>query len=140
MKRRHDANLGTSATVKSKAEDFKKFSELINSEEFTELLDEVRKKTDSVAAAALMRKVLPIISLAGSRVRWGADEKRKLFTTLLNMRRHDDAASSATAPLLRCGVHPSPGEAVGAEHVAEICCHLGGGGEEWRWEWRGARS
>ena len=52
------------------------------------------KKTDSVAAAALMRKVLPIISLAGSRVRWGADEKRKLFTTLLNMRRHDDAAST----------------------------------------------
>ena len=93
MKRRHDANLGTSATVKSKAEDFKKFSELINSEEFTELLDEARKKPDSAAAAALMRKVLPIISLAGSRVRWVADEKRKLFTTLLNMRRHDDAAS-----------------------------------------------
>ena len=93
MKRRHDANLGAAATVKTKAEDFKKFSELINSEEFTELLDEARKKPDSAAAAALMRKVLPIISLAGSRVRWGADEKRKLFTTFLNMRRHDDAAT-----------------------------------------------
>ena len=40
-----------------------------------------------------MRRVLPIVSLAGSRVRWGADEKRNLFTTLLNLRRAEGPAS-----------------------------------------------
>ncbi len=93
VKRRHDANLGVSATVKSKQSDFAAFTELINSVEFKDLLDEARKKPDSTAATALMRKVLPIVSLAGSRVRWGADEKRNLFTTFLNMRRAEGAAS-----------------------------------------------
>ena len=74
-KLRHDVNKAVGARVKSNAEAFAKFTELVNDAGFLARLEEARRDPKGAAAREVLKRVVNFINLAAKAVPWGTRER-----------------------------------------------------------------
>ena len=80
---RHDVNAAVHGRVRSHPDSFAKFSTTINDPQFKEVLKAAVLDPMGADARKLMTTVLPFITLSGSKVPWGSQERRQEFGKLL---------------------------------------------------------
>ena len=87
QRQRHAALQSTKRACKVHNERFAEYEEVVNAPDFPEKLEEAVQQPNSRAARQLMKKLLPLLSIASSPVPWSSSERGSCIGMMLAMAR-----------------------------------------------------